>query len=226
MSSFGYCSSNVSHGCSKAQACLKKILHIISSIPPPSSINGGFDVDLNKCFVGPFLEFRESNSLDLSACSFVGKQIDSEKTTDGSSSDITNLQETTTIEVAQQSKRIIKQEDDEDVVETVTFRGKESQNGNNNITLLIEAAELISRTELECPSPDKELTQTQHLNNTEPTPSASKRVTSVDVEDTSPVVRSKRGRSQVLPSRYRDSVLLLEPCKGQRGRRKGINLGN
>ncbi|KAJ9173658.1 hypothetical protein P3X46_016772 [Hevea brasiliensis] len=29
-----------------------------------------------------------------------------------------------------------------------------------------------------------------------------------DLEDTSPVVRSKRGRSQVLPSRYRDSIVL------------------
>ncbi|KAJ0083859.1 hypothetical protein Patl1_30493 [Pistacia atlantica] len=217
MSSFRYCSSNVTHPCSKAQASLNKILHIISSVPLPSSNTRGFDIDLNKCLVGPFWESRDSESLDLSACSFVGKQIQSEKTTDGSSSDITNLPETTTTEVDQESKRIIKQEDDEDGVQTGPFRGKESQNGsyNNNdcLGLLIEAAELISRTECECPSPDKELTQ--HLNNTESTTSASKRVT-VDVEDTSPVVRSKRGRSQMLPSRYRDSVLLLEPCKRRR----------
>ncbi|KAF2283309.1 hypothetical protein GH714_001279 [Hevea brasiliensis] len=34
-----------------------------------------------------------------------------------------------------------------------------------------------------------------------------------DLEDTSPVARSKRGRSQVLPSRYRDSIVLT-PWKG------------
>lgn len=217
MSSSGYyCSNHVSHGCSKAQACLKKILHIISSIPPPlpPSNNGGFNIDLNKCLLDTFREFKESESLDLSACRFVRKQIHSEKTTEASSSDITNLQETTTTEVAPESKKI-KQEDDEDVVETSPVQRKESQNGRKNnsdcLGLLIEAAEMISRTEFECSSPEQ--TQTQHLDKSKT--SASKKVT-VDVEDTSPVVRSKRGRNQVLPSRYRDSVLLLEPCKRRR----------
>ncbi|CAK7329290.1 unnamed protein product [Dovyalis caffra] len=89
----------------------------------------------------------------------------------------------------------------------------EEKNKTNKdcLALLIEAAEMVSGH-----SDDKE-SDSEKL---EETKSGSKRSCKcswvVDLyEDnaSSPVVRSKRGRSQVLPYRYRDSSVLLEPWK-------------
>ncbi|KAE8022487.1 hypothetical protein FH972_008282 [Carpinus fangiana] len=80
------CSSNINHGCSKAQMCLNKILSIISSIPPYKTpkMNGnnrGVGVDLN-LRLGPFVGAQESESQaengNLSAYSFVGKAAKSD----------------------------------------------------------------------------------------------------------------------------------------------------
>lgn len=93
------CSSNIHHGCSKAQMGLNKILSIISSIPPyetpkicdaEAEVNGnnrGVGIDLN-LRLGPFAVAgagagaQESESQaengNLSACSFVGKAAGAE----------------------------------------------------------------------------------------------------------------------------------------------------
>ncbi|KAK2643548.1 hypothetical protein Ddye_025311 [Dipteronia dyeriana] len=183
------------HGCSKAQACLKKILHVISSIEPPpvnnpsskSQVGGknGFDIDLNQGLVGPFWESTESfvENGDLSACGFVCKEEEEEKTTEGSS-DIINS--------------VVDSIEEEGVVKTVPFSLEQERGNDCRLGLLIAAAELIS-------SGDNKQVVSHDDDDDE-------KKWRVDDEDTSvAVLRSKRGR--VVPHRYRDSVLLEEPCR-------------
>ncbi|KAL4014774.1 hypothetical protein IC575_026992 [Cucumis melo] len=127
---------------------------------------------------------------------------------------------------------------DDDEAETAPFNGAKCKSSGDCLGLLIEAARLIfgdiSENEF-----DTELTQEEsELNNeldikdpsqlekviSESHSSESKRmklergnwmVMNIvrDIDDRSPLVRSKRGRSQVLPCRYKDSV--LEPWRSQ-----------
>lgn len=278
------CSSHVSHGYSKAQMCLKKILGIISSIPAPletpeihdlevkgSGNNRGVGIDLN-LRLGPFLgdtQEQESESLaengNLSACSFVGKvsETDSvaestrvvhadtrvvhadrvvavEKSSEGECdpkekaleelvaekalevSEITNQQRVESCELIDEETKL---EEDEEEVKTVAFENNKSSDCDC-LGLLVEAAKLISGDfgDNESDSGKKKLSgelETQQDRVVEKRKSSKRKkknsesVSMVDwleeLEDTSPVVRSKRGRSQVLPTRYRDSV--LDPWK-------------
>ncbi|KAE8732633.1 putative HhH-GPD base excision DNA repair family protein [Hibiscus syriacus] len=166
------CSTNANYGrsCSKAQACLTKILHLISTIPPPceSAPNPfekrGFDIDLNLRLASFLDDESEEKSESLAENSFVGKSLDGgeeeiqEKTATDVSSDVTEMQKS-------------------EVKTAIT-------GFTDSLDLLIEAAKVISG-----------------------------RGYSVNEEETdgSPVVRSKRGRFQVLPRRFRDSV--MEPWK-------------
>lgn len=279
------CSSNIHHGCSKAQMGLNKILSIISSIPPyetpkicdaEAEVNGnnrGVGIDLN-LRLGPFAVAgagagaQESESQaengNLSACSFVGKaagaESDSvaestgvlppavlEKSSEGECdpkekpaeavadkaqevSEITNQRVESSEIDEEETKKLEEAEeggdDNDDEVKKTSALKKGRENKNNDyLGLLVEAAKLISGNfgdddEVDSgePSQEKELSRTRN----ESSKSGSKRKKNKkswrvvdwlgDVEeDTSPVVRSKRGRTQVLPTRYRDSV--LEPWK-------------
>lgn len=85
--------------------------------------------------------------------------------------------------------------------------GEKNETNKDCLDLLIEAAEMVSGN-----SEDKESDSDKQ----EVTKRSRKCSLVVDLyEDntSSPVVRSKRGRSQVLPYRYRDSSVLLEPWK-------------
>ncbi|XP_022943452.1 uncharacterized protein LOC111448215 isoform X1 [Cucurbita moschata] len=125
---------------------------------------------------------------------------------------------------------------DDTKAETAPFRGAKCQSGGDCLGLLIEAARLIfgdiGENEF-----DTESTQEKNESNSEldiKDPSQLEKVISEshsgepkrklegnwmvmnlvrDIDDRSPLVRSKRGRSQVLPCRYKDSV--LEPWRSQ-----------
>ncbi|KAI4334287.1 hypothetical protein L6164_018997 [Bauhinia variegata] len=117
--------------------------------------------------------------------------------------------------------------------ETVPFAGKRHE-GDNCLDLLIEAAKVISASstnddsEFEEASRGRELgrelrtRRTSHKSGImelrEPIKKGKQKWMVVDFYDemnhTSPVVRSKRGRSQTLPHRYRDSG--VEPLKRSR----------
>ncbi|KAL5763830.1 hypothetical protein ACOSQ2_016424 [Xanthoceras sorbifolium] len=224
----GFCSNQVSdccdykrHGYSKAQACLKKILEIISSIEEApvrnpslkSQVGGfscgkkGFDIDLNLSLVpGPFWESGEysTESLvengDLSASNFVCKEEEEE--------------EEKTTEVC---SVITKEEEEEEDVKTVACGGEEEQERGSTdcLGLLIAAAELISRTESGSASGDKQVMMMSH-DDDEIIKNNKKNWRVDEDQDTSAeLVRAKRDRrrrSQILPHRYRDSVL-LQPWK-------------
>lgn len=124
-------------------------------------------------------------------------------------------------------------DDGDDGGKTRSFSSKQCRS-DGFLGLLIEAAELISG-EFEDDEPERDgPSQNDELGGELNTPKRSETETAIDesmisrrskskrdeclmadlygdFEDISPVVRSKRGRSQVLPYRYRDSV--LEPWR-------------
>lgn len=126
---------------------------------------------------------------------------------------------------------------DDGIVETAPFRGAKCKSGGDCLGLLIEAARLIlgdfGENEFETESTHEDHESNSELDAKEPSQleqviseshssSGSKRklegnwmVMNLvrDIDDRSPLVRSKRGRSQVLPCRYKDSV--LEPWRSQ-----------
>ncbi|KAJ4827361.1 hypothetical protein Tsubulata_014952 [Turnera subulata] len=93
---------------------------------------------------------------------------------------------------------------------------------NDSLALLIEAAEIVSGNNMgedeEMERPDDSDKAAKNGSASSPNKRSGKCSLVADLygrgsdDEMSPVVRSKRGRSQVLPSRYRDSVL-LEPWK-------------
>ncbi|OAY51460.1 hypothetical protein MANES_04G008500v8 [Manihot esculenta] len=135
--------------------------------------------------------------------------------------------ESRSFEVSEAINLYVKQKSldgDEGVKTAPSFQQKEEERKENGcFSLLIEAAEMASRPSDS--SKDKgdfeKESEADKGRNGESSSSSSKRSDecfgvenkSGDFEDTSPVVRSKRGRSQVLPLRYRDSILLLSPSK-------------
>ncbi|XWS73960.1 hypothetical protein CRYUN_Cryun02cG0174400 [Craigia yunnanensis] len=212
------CFSNARHGrsCSKAQACLEKILHIISTRPPPCENNPhpfkkrGFDIDLN-IRLGSFFDDDESEekSQSLAENSFVGKNPDVEQEEEAE-----EIQEKTAsaTDVSSDVTEIQKSDDfksgsDGEIKTAATF--------NDSLDLLIEAAEIISDRDYCLNEKNKEVEEVEKSGGS----IKMNEVSLVNVgeegfeefEDISPVVRSKRGRSQVLPHRFRDSV--LEPWK-------------
>ncbi|GLT82062.1 hypothetical protein SLE2022_004750 [Rubroshorea leprosula] len=225
-------SSNKLHGCSKAQACLKKILHIISTVPPcevPNSLlrgERGFGIDLNLRLdsLGTFLESEKS-----AENSFVGKEKETEtdssfgvevnrdaeymeaitvaeKATPEASSDITDLPK---VEM-QDGKGVESGDGKENGGDTgaAPFINKRRRD-NDSLTLLIEAAEMIS--DMGLPNQEQKVAQSEEIKSGSEKKSWTEECEIGEFEDTSPVVRTRRGRSQVLPYRYRDSV--LEPLR-------------
>lgn len=120
--------------------------------------------------------------------------------------------------------------------ETVPFKGAKCKNSGDCLGLLIEAARLIfgdigendfvtestqeeneSNSELDIKDPsqlEKVISET-HSSESKRKLEGNWMVMNLvrDIDDRSPLVRSKRGRSQVLPCRYKDSV--LEPWRSQ-----------
>lgn len=223
--------SNQIGRCSKAQASLSKILRTITSVKSPPLPR--FDIDLNLSLVDALWESDgggESENGNLDACSFVGKQIESdssgrEKMKEGSGSGSGSCSDITTI-----LHDVVEEESNKEDIETKPLKEQNDKgsgsDGNDCFGLLIAAAELISSTEAESsPSQDKEVTAreekaTEEREISNAGESTRRKIREMKSSDTSasalPVVRSKRGRSQVLPYRYRDSVLLLEPPSKRR----------
>ena len=136
----------------------------------------------------------------------------------------------------QQRVEVSSEIDDDDevvVVKTVAFKREENENKSTDcLGLLVEAARLISgnfeeeEEDDESPSHhhhrgkklsselglglEKSKRKRKRKRNSRKNSSGGGTVEDW-MEDTSPVVKSKRGRNQVLPTRYRDSV--LEPWK-------------
>ncbi|KAL4334801.1 hypothetical protein GQ457_07G042490 [Hibiscus cannabinus] len=201
------CFTNASYGRSrsKAQACLEKILHLISTVPPPCENNSGpfkkrgFDIDLN-LRLGSFLddgEESEEKSDCLAESSFIEDKTGTATTTDASS-DVTDIQK---IEE-------FKSGTDGEVKTAVAF--------NDSLDLLIEAAEMLANRDYYMngkeKEKEKEVEEVEKSGGGGSMPMERDKDSSVNVEGewedrAAPVVRSKRGRSQVLPLRYRDSVL-------------------
>ncbi|KAK8641377.1 hypothetical protein V6N13_010785 [Hibiscus sabdariffa] len=183
--------------CSKAQACLEKILHLISTVPSPCENNSipfnkrGFDIDLN-LRLGSFFDDGEEKSDCVADNSFIEDKTGTATATatpTDASSDVTDVQKSST---------------DGDVKTAAAF--------NDSLGLLIEAAEMIAYRDY-CMNNGKEKEVEEVEKSGGGGSMEREKDLSVNVEDegfedtTPPVVRSKRGRSQVLPLRYRDSVL-------------------
>ncbi|KAL4336031.1 hypothetical protein GQ457_07G035430 [Hibiscus cannabinus] len=194
--------SRCGRSCSKAQACLGKILHLISTVPPPCENNStpfnkrGFAIDLN-LRLGSFFDDGEEKSDCVADNSFIedktgtGTATATATPTDASS-DVTDAQKSST---------------DGEVKTAAAF--------NDSLGLLIEAAEMIAYRDYCMNGKEKEV-EVEEVEKSggggsmEREKDFSVNVEEEGFEDTTPpppVVRSKRGRSQVLPLRYRDSVL-------------------
>ncbi|XVF05236.1 hypothetical protein REPUB_Repub05bG0154700 [Reevesia pubescens] len=216
------CFSNARYGssCSKAQASLEKIIHLISTIPPPSENNPnpfikkrGFDIDLN-LRLGSFLnddDESEEKSESLAENSFVGKNPDLE------TEEIEEKTGTVTATVTDVSSEVTEMQKGEGEVKTAAAF-------NDSLDLLIEAAEMISDRDYCLNEKNKEIEEVdKSVDGSSMKGNKKDSLVNVveegfeEIEDISPVVRSKRGRSQVLPHRFRDSV--LEPWKKQRPQR-------
>ncbi|XVE59515.1 hypothetical protein DITRI_Ditri05aG0052000 [Diplodiscus trichospermus] len=216
------CFSKARYGrsCSKAQACLEKILHIISTIPPPCENNPnpykkrGFDIDLNirlGCIVEDYDESEEKSEC-LAENSFVGKNPDGEQ-----EEETEEIQEKTATATDVSSDVTEMQKSDDSKSGTYGEIKTAAALNDCSLDLLIEAAEMISsnRDHYCVNEKDKEIEEVDKSGGSMRRNQAN--LVNVgeegfeEFEDISPVVRSKRGRSQVLPHRFRDSV--LEPWK-------------
>ncbi|XP_011005569.1 PREDICTED: uncharacterized protein LOC105111804 [Populus euphratica] len=105
----------------------------------------------------------------------------------------------------------IKEDTKKELVKQEPCHEEKNESNKDSLALLIEAAEMFSGN-LEDKESDSE--------KLEETTSGSKKsckcswvVDLYEDNTSSPVVRSKRGRSHVLPYRYRDSSVILEPWK-------------
>ncbi|GMP98968.1 hypothetical protein CsSME_00046639 [Camellia sinensis var. sinensis] len=247
-------SSEVRHGRSKAQMCLRKILDFISShqtlkessfnpqiskLVPESDENSnkplffgnrGLDIDLNLDFCSPPHTADsggggvDSANVSMAEKSSVG-ECDLKEEVNGCDSSANKDDE----EEEEEEESVVEERGTE-FSEVINTRSQSSEIDNNGVAedtttiepnnnnplpelrsdhdflhLLIEAAKLISGdfadAETEKPSQIE-----AELGESEAATAAAVEFYG-GVEDISPVVRSKRGRSQVLPYRYRDSIL-------------------
>ncbi|KAF3455100.1 hypothetical protein FNV43_RR05548 [Rhamnella rubrinervis] len=222
--------NNLSRGFSTAQMCLKRILEIISTVEPPTPLcyrglgseekeedeglsddangGGGCGVDLN-LGLGPeeAEEVEESDQLKSSEGECEPK--------DEVGNAVHGI-----VEVAGDGEELeleLKHEDEEGDdggirnakfgTKTSPFKRREAYDGSDCLGLLVEAARMISSNTEDDKSDDC---------GEESGSGSKKRKESsgwmvMRLYGESPVVRSKRGRNQALPSRLRDSV--LEPWK-------------
>lgn len=220
-----FASSTLRGNCSKAQNCLFKILKIISTLPPdnntpPSQNLNGFAIDLNIGFHLPaeesgspvdgsfvtasaaFGNFADEKSSAVAECGGVDfeKCPDDDGEEKSCESDVVQLQST---------------ENQEEIGELKQQQGF--------MDLLIQAATLIfgdfnSKSECETDtrtfkldnnhSGDK-LNTDEQQHEKKQLKRGSSEYTEEVIEDKSsyPLIRSKRGRIQVLPNKYRDSIL-------------------
>ncbi|KAK7312623.1 hypothetical protein VNO77_36624 [Canavalia gladiata] len=187
-------------GYSKSQMCFFKILHIISSVPPSKeeANTKGLGIDLNLRFCS-ITESGESES--------------SRENNNEGGEEEEGLREKS-VEVSEKFVDHVESESEEDGdgnAKTASFHGQEGGSDSNCLDLLIEAVRVLSGKD-ECDSEEeRELTQLRTRRE-----KRKERWVVVDlcgdvVEEREPVVRSKRGRNQALPYRFRDSV--VEPLK-------------
>lgn len=230
-------STHTRHGYSKSQMCFFKILRVISSIPPSqqqphpsphhdpshsqsSRSSRGIDVDLN-------LRLRDNTDFEClpSDSSAIEENKVGEKSVEVEVSRVTSTEETKFEDrIGEDRERKEEELRHGGDAETASFGGKIQRSYNNCLDLLIEAAKLV----FEEPSLERELSsselRTRRRNegtgilevNKDAMKKGKQRWMVVDLcnemhDTSSPVVRSKRGRSQALPFRFRDSV--VEPLK-------------
>ncbi|RZC76823.1 hypothetical protein C5167_000958 [Papaver somniferum] len=232
------------HGRSKAQMCLKKIIDLISS---GSSANGkmkekkGLGIDLNLrlgCFGTDDDDDDENGNKGFrSNCSGVigGDCINNvESNVEFTSGSILvkngenecDFKGVDVIEVEEKERRELSEVTDLETPE-IEDVGMKKNGEKGYMDLLVEAARLISGDFKD--ETDAEVKTKNRGDKIEVKRRKSKRINNEcrlfdiyeDFEDISPVVRSKRGRNQVLPHKYRDSV--LDPWKStkQQGFRSG-----
>lgn len=225
--------------------CLLKILHIISSIPPskeeafPSNNNKGVGIDLNLrfCSVTESGESESSAETASNANSAIeqgnnnnegGEEDEGEEGIREKSGD-TQVQ---SFEVDDNNNNIGVDHVESELAETSSFQGRGGE--GNCLDLLIEAARVLSGKD----ESDSEGELTSRGGESEGGGRVIKkrkeRWVVVDLygddvvqEEREPVVRSKRGRNQALPYRFRDSV--LEPLNARvvtRDRRQLLPQGN
>lgn len=222
--------NNLGRGFSTAQMCLKRILEIISSIEPPTrpcyrgleseekeedeglnddANGGGFGDDLNLRLVPSPSEVEESDQSKSSQGECKPKD------------EVGNVVHGI-VEVAEDGEELeleLKHEDEEGEDEgprnaefgtkTSPFKRKATYDGSDCLGLLLEAARLISGNTEDDKSDDCGEESGSGSKKENRKENSSWMVMGLYRE--SPVVRSKRGRNQALPSRLRDSV--LEPWK-------------
>ncbi|KAH1159291.1 hypothetical protein GYH30_031155 [Glycine max] len=186
-------------GYSKAQMCFFKILRIISSTPPskqeeeePFPSKGvGIDLNLRFCSVTETPESESSRSDENNneeEEGFPEKSVEVSEKLDNNNINEGNDQE-----------------------ETTSFKGRDG----NCFDLLIEAARVVSGKDEPDSGEESGLGGELKTRRASEEKRREKWVV-VDLygdvlEETEPVVRSKRGRNQALPYRFRDSV--VEPLK-------------
>lgn len=193
-------------GCSKAQMCFFKILRTISSAPPSTEQQEqeqeqeepfptkGVGIDLNLRFSS--LTESESSRSD-SASATLQNSIEEEQ--EG---------------FPEKSVQLSEKPDNNNSlndVQTASFQGRDS----NCLDLLIEAARVVSGKDESDSEEEREL-GTELTTQRASQEKQKERWLVVDIysdalEEREPVVRSKRGRNQALPYRFRDSV--VEPLK-------------
>lgn len=212
--------SGHAHGYSKAQLCFFKILHVISSVPPsqqqpsltprhdpsnPSPSTRTIDVDFN-------LESRWPSDNAEFECSASDSSAVEETDSGHKSLEVSGTKETRFEEHMGEDRE---GKEKEEGSKTVQFGGDPTASCDNCLDLLIEAAKLVFEEPSEEKGPGSGLRQRRRNEGER----SEQRWVTVDlcdkVNDTSPVVRSKRGRTQALPFRFRDSV--VEPLKRSAG---------
>ncbi|CAJ1979186.1 unnamed protein product [Sphenostylis stenocarpa] len=196
-------------GYSKAQMCFFKILRIISSTPPSPEQQQhdeeepfpakGVGIDLNLRFSS--LTESESSRSDDNASATIQNSIGEEQ------------EEGFPEKSVQLSEKLDINDNNNEVndVRTASFQGRDS----NCLDLLIKAARVVSGKD-ESDSEDERGLDTELTPQKASQEKRKDRWVVVDiygdvVEEREPVVRSKRGRNQALPYRFRDSV--VEPLK-------------
>ncbi|KAK4370601.1 hypothetical protein RND71_010076 [Anisodus tanguticus] len=228
--------SETRRGCSKAQSCLLKILRIISTVPPeitstttsPPSFsskksNGcnGFAIDLNIGFNVP-PETEESSGCPVDGGFVSGQSTSSGGFADEKGSLAAECGGVSTVDAGKCSDEL----ENNGVSETYESKKEigELKEQQGFMGLLIEAATLIfgdfndenPKPECERKSFKSESTREKLRLDEDDDVAAKKQVkrrnyecTEEVTEDKSsyPLVRSKRGRIQVLPNKYRDSIL-------------------
>ena len=213
--------------CSKAQMCFFKILHIISVFPTvdvndKKCLSGDeeicenkvFGVDLNICLRRP-TEIKPFETPATVNGDEVGENCVFEKN-DRSKSEsyVADESELAVEERATEHSEISHVGDQSSGIDyngaseaVVVEEAEEEQRNEGYLGLLIEAAQLILGEEALQVKKPPAAARGGAKRKQQCWTAAAEAEWYAEFEDTSPVVKSKRGRSQVLPYKYRDSVV-------------------